>query len=362
MAEFKLSSLQTQYGKSSSLREQTTMATKNELLSALSEAEQFALYGWPDFDDRQRLDYLALSESEPALASSRPTLAAKAYRALQIGYFKAKHAFFRFTWGDVQEDCAFVLTRYFNDHTFERHAITKHEHYKQRTMIAELFGYRLWSADFFPQLAQKLAQIVRRDATLGFIVAEFIAYLNEHKIVRPGHTTLQTLISEALSAERRRLGELLAEVVDGAAKDALTQLLVRDDTLSELAALKQDAKDFGWRQMAQEREKRARLEPFYRIAKTLLPQLAVSQQNLHYYASLANFYTVYDLRRLVCCHFGCMFSSISSISPVGWAVPTTRQLNHDLWWAIPTLLGYLAPPGSRTSSPRSPSITGNSME
>ena len=29
-----------------------------------------------------------------------------------------------------------------------------------------------------------------------------------------------------------------------------------------------------------------------------MPKLAISQQNLHYYASLANFYTVYDLRRL----------------------------------------------------------------
>ncbi len=165
-------------------------------------------------------------------------------------------------------------------------------------MIAELFGYRLWSAEFLPQLAQQLVQIVRRDVTTGFIVAELIAYLNENKIVRPGYTTLQTVISEALSAERRRLGELLAEGLDAAAKEALAQLLVRDDTLSELAALKQDAKDFGWRQMARERDKRARLEPLYRIAKTLLPKLAVSQQNLHYYASLANFYTVYDLRRL----------------------------------------------------------------
>src|SRR5208282_5486304 len=47
-----------------------------------------------------------------------------------------------------------------------------------------------------------------------------------------------------------------------------------------------------------EREKRAKLEPLYRIAKALLPKLAISQQNLLYYASLANLYTVYDLRRL----------------------------------------------------------------
>jgi len=273
------------------------MATKNKLLTVLSDAEQFALYGLPDFDEGQRLEFLSLSEAQLALACSRTSLHAQVHCVLQIGYFKAKHAFFRFTWEEVQADCAFVLARYFSDRAFEPQAITKHEHYTQRAMIAELFGHRLWSAAFLPQLEQQLVQIVRRDVTLGFIVAELIAYFNEHRIVRPGYTTLQTVISEALSAERRRLGEQLAKGLDAAAKEALAQLLVRDDTLSELAALKQDAKDFGWRQMAREREKRARLDPLYRIAKTLLPELAVSQQNLLYYASLANFYTVYDLRR-----------------------------------------------------------------
>jgi len=167
-----------------------------------------------------------------------------------------------------------------------------------RALIADLFGYRVWTADFLPQLKQQVAHIVRRDVTPGFIVAELVVYLNEHTIVRPGYTTLQVLISEVLSDERGRLGGLLDEMLDATAKGALAQLLVRDDTLSELAALKQDAKDFRWRQMVQEREKRARLEALYQIAKTSLPKLEISQQNLHYYASLANFYTIYDLRRL----------------------------------------------------------------
>jgi TnpA family transposase len=274
------------------------MPTTNKLLTVLSDAEQFALYGLPDFDAEQRLHYLSLSDAERALACSRPGLPAQVYCAVQIGYFKAKHAFFRFTWDDASDDRAFVLTRYFHNQAFEPHAVTQHEHYTQRARIAALFGYRLWSADCLPLLAQQAAQIVRRDVTPGFIVAELIAWLNEHQIVRPGYTTLQEVISEALSAERRRLGDLLDGTLDDAAKAALAQLLVRDDTLSELAALKQDAKNFGWRQMAREREKRAQLEPLYRIAKELLPRLAISQQNLLYYASLANFYTVYDLRRL----------------------------------------------------------------
>ncbi|WP_148676056.1 DUF4158 domain-containing protein, partial [Klebsiella pneumoniae] len=79
------------------------------------------------------------------------------------------------------------------------------------------------------------ARTVRRDVTPGFVAAELIVWLNEHKIIRPGYTTLQELVSETLSAERRRLGNLLEQALDESAKAALSQLLVRDDTLSQLA-------------------------------------------------------------------------------------------------------------------------------
>ena len=118
------------------------MMAKNKLLTILSEAEQEALYGLPDFDDAQRLEQLALTESELTLASSRPGRPAQLYCILQIGYFKAKHAFFRFDWNEVEDDCAFVLSRYFAGEPFERKAITKHEHYTQRERIAYLFGYQ----------------------------------------------------------------------------------------------------------------------------------------------------------------------------------------------------------------------------
>ena len=149
-----------------------------------------------------------MTETELALASSRPGLHAQVYCLLQIGYFKAKHAFFRFDWSEVEDDCAFVTSRYFHGEAFERKPITKHEHYTQRERVAELFGYQLWAADFLPQLGQQATQTVRRDVTPGFVAAELIIWLNKHKIIRPGYTTLQELISETLSTERRRLGGL----------------------------------------------------------------------------------------------------------------------------------------------------------
>ena len=50
--------------------------------------------------------------------------------------------------------------------------------------------------------------------------------------------------------------------------------------------------------MVAERQKRITLAPLYLVAKSLLPRLDISQQNLDYYAGLANYYTIYDLRRI----------------------------------------------------------------
>jgi hypothetical protein len=58
------------------------MATKNKLLTVLSDAEQFALYGLPDFDEEQRLEFLSLSEAQLALACSRSGLHAQVHCSL----------------------------------------------------------------------------------------------------------------------------------------------------------------------------------------------------------------------------------------------------------------------------------------
>lgn len=90
----------------------------------------------------------------------------------------------------------------------------------------------------------------------------------------------------------------LSFALDAETQKALNALLKKDDALSGLAVLKQEAKDFRWRQMSSEREKRGQLAPLYQVARQLLPGLGVSQQNLLYFASLANFYTIHDLRNL----------------------------------------------------------------
>lgn len=109
---------------------------------------------------------------------------------------------------------------------------------------------------------------------------------------------MQTIISDALSIERRRLEQLVDVALDDSARTDLQKLLVHEESLSELAAIKQDAKHFGFQMMVLERRKQATLKPLYRVAEMVLPTLDISQQNRNYYASLAHFYTVYELRKL----------------------------------------------------------------
>ncbi|MDI1231532.1 MAG: Tn3 family transposase [Methylobacter sp.] len=272
---------------------------KSKRLTVLSEAEKAALYELPDFDDFQRTEFFAMTEQEHAIVFRRNGLRAQVYCLLQIGYFKAKRTFFQFTLQDVpREDITFVMERYFQGMALAERPIPSKEYYRQRNEIVELLGYRLWLESDVSTLWDKAVKLARNDVTPTFILTELIVFLNSQKIVRPGYTTLQTIIGDALTSERNHLEQLIDEIVDEAARTELKKLLIREDTLSELAAIKQDSKSFSYPMMVVERQKRATLEPWYQIAKVLLPKLEISQQNKNYYASLANFYSIYDLRRL----------------------------------------------------------------
>ena len=64
--------------------------------------------------------------------------------------------------------------------------------------------------------------------------------------------------------------------------------MIYEDSLSKLAALKQDARNFGFKMMFKERQKQDTLEPLYKIAKEILPKLGISKQNIDNYVKLAS--------------------------------------------------------------------------
>lgn len=274
------------------------MNNTNKRLSILSELEEFSFYGFPDFDYEQRLIYFQFNEQEWKLISNCPSLHTQIYCALQIGYFKANHMFFRFSLKNIPEaDSHYILTKYFKNQTLDVFTITKHEYYLQRQEISQLFGYQLWSKSFLETLTQQARRYTKIDIKPNFIALELLNFLKNKKIVRPGYSTLQKIVGNVLTEERERLKLSLQQYLTNADQQNLDNLLKKEKALSELASLKQDAKSFSESMIKIECKKHDTLKPLYETAKTIMPHLGISQQNIVYYASLIYFYTLYDLKR-----------------------------------------------------------------
>jgi len=66
---------------------------RSQRLTILSEAEKLTLYGLPDFDDFQRVEFFAMTNAEHDLALRRDGLLAQVYCLLQTGYFARGYCF-----------------------------------------------------------------------------------------------------------------------------------------------------------------------------------------------------------------------------------------------------------------------------
>lgn len=186
------------------------MKDQKKRATIFSELEKFAFFGFPDFDDEQRETYFSFEEQEWQLILKCRSLHTRIYCALQIGYFKAKKFFFQFTLKNAPKaDINFLLLKYFQNETLNKFKITKHEYYMQRLAICHLFDYQSWSNSFLFKLNNRALQSAKRDVTPNFIAHELLVLLENEKIIRPRHTTLQDVVTKVLVKERTRITSCL---------------------------------------------------------------------------------------------------------------------------------------------------------
>src|SRR5260370_39802304 len=247
------------------------MRANNKNRTLLPEIDRQTLFERPLFDEFQRAEYFAFTANELAIAQQRRGLPEQILGLLQTGYFKATRAFFTFTPEESQEDAEFLRRRYFPEQRgAPARPVRRAEGLAHRQAILRLFGYRLCSSQDQLVTAEGARQIVRLPVTPAFVITELIAWLDQYHIVRPGYTTFQSIISTALSEERQRLTAPIEAGTTDDVKAALQRLLKRDESLSQLASIKQDAKYFGPHMMGRERGQRPTPEPVYTPSPSIL--------------------------------------------------------------------------------------------
>jgi hypothetical protein len=268
-------------------------------LKILNSREYKEIYSRPQLSQEDRFEYFSLSDIEHQALTSLRSTSSKAFYILQYGYFRLKNIFFAFELDDVQDDMQYIITRYFkhavNDPLEMPHQHTRRKHEK---MILESFSFRLHNSYDTHMLTDKAKHAAKVSGKPTYIFQILSEYLAKQRIVLPSYRTMQDIISAALSIERQRLGDLLERHLTPYDQSAINQLLEDTGHLHEITLLRREPKDYKPRQIAEEIKRREQIRPLYDRANDILKHLALPNETIGYYASLVNFYSVYQLKRL----------------------------------------------------------------
>ena len=267
-------------------------------ISILTQKEIQSLYGFPDFSDEERMAYFSLMQLEEKVVDSHRSIFSKIYFILQLGYFKAKKMFFVFSKEEAKKDIQYVIERYYPELDHFDIEIPKMTRKDQQTRILNLFDYRLCDQEMKLDLEEKALSLVRISSKPIFIFKELVNHMENHRVILPAYSSIQDIVSKALAKERNRLGNIAKKYIDSVTEVALDDLLTKEDSLYFLTFLKKEPKDFSHKEISQEILKQQKLKQLYLFADEFLPKLEISNENIKYFASLVDYYTIYKIRRL----------------------------------------------------------------
>lgn len=274
-------------------------STAPKRLRILEDEEIAALYNRPAFTHDERAQYCTFTHVELERLQLFSQLHTQLVFLLQLAYFKAKQLFFTFTLDEVEDDVQYLRTQFFpHAPSAPLKAVSKPTRLKQHDIILRLSTYRLCTTVEREHLMLRALSAAKISSKPIYIFRELLHYLTEQRLVAPGYTILQDIVSQALTTEEQRLTTILQAQLTVADRRALDRLFDDTQGLYTLTRLKHTPKDFSLKETRHEILRGEELLPLYQLATHILPQLAISNEGIKYYASLVSYYSVFRLKQL----------------------------------------------------------------
>lgn len=269
-------------------------------LKILEDHEIDELYGLPRFHPDQQSYYFSLTQEERDLANSHRSIETRILFILQAGYFKAKTMFFSFEFNDVKDDIRHILRQHFplSADTQMVEPVLRQTKHAQQQKILDLYGYRACNVVERASLMEKARHVVKISAKPIYLFQTLIQYLEAQRIVTPGYSSLQDIVSQALAVERERISEIIKQSLDDKTRTILDDLYVSRGGIYAITALKHEPKDFSLKEMKSEIARCRAVAALYQTVHNLLPALGISNDSVAYYAALVDYYTVQKLQRM----------------------------------------------------------------
>ncbi len=308
------------------------MNVNSRRLSILTKSEIDDLYGLPRFSDDDRSLFFDLSAVQQKAVDTVYIRSSAVHLILQIGYFKAKQQFFVYGREAVLDDLHYILQRYFPDQALDKiKTLSKPTRLEQQQIILQLFDYRLCDGEVKAALERKAQRVAMLSTQPIYILRETLQYLTNQRLIAPGYTYLQDMVSRVVTGERRRITGLLEKAMTPDVDKQLEALLESEEGMYRISLLKHEPKDFSYRELRQEVGRRKFFQPLYEFGQSFLGTAGLSNESIKYYASLVPFYSVYKLRR--------MAKPTTRLYLLCFAFHRFRQINDNLIEALICLIG-----------------------
>ena len=267
-------------------------------LQILGDDEIENLYGLPRFTPEEQMEYFTLLPKEFAAIEQLPRIRSRIYTILQLGYFKARHLFFTFSFSIVETDIKHIQERYFPNFQLNKLELGKVTRLNQQRLILELCNYHTCDESARTALKMKAQQAARVCGKPIYIFRELVHHLEEQRLVAPGYSVMQTVVGQSITYEQNRLSTVVQRHLSETDTDALNRLLEDGPGLYEITQLKREPKDFSLSEIKREIHRGEQIQALYPRAQQLLPILDISSESIKYYASLVTYYSVFRLKRL----------------------------------------------------------------
>ena len=279
------------------MSEQSADATSKRL-QILGDEEIETLYGLPHFTPEEQAEYFALSPQDIAAIKPLHGLKSQIYAILQLGYFRARHRFFIFSFSTVSADVQYIQAQYFPTFELTDYEPAKNTRVKHQQIILALCNYQYCDDTARQTLLVKAQQAAKVYSKPIYIFRELLRHLEAERLVPPGYSSLQDVVGQAIDAEQDRLVLRVKRQLSQTDTAALNQLIENAPGLYEITQLKREPRSFSLSEIKREISRCEQIQELYKLTQTLLPALEISGESIKYYASLVNYYSVFRLNQL----------------------------------------------------------------
>lgn len=266
-------------------------------IQILTSDEINEIYELPSFNHAEREEYFSLDKQMLGIVRKLDKIESKIYFILLIGYFRAKPAIPKFQLKDVKGDVRYLCKRYFSSTKPSFNALLKTTRSTLVNKMLSTLGFSRLTKAIQVDLLVRLQDVATICTEPRYIFDECLAFFGQRQIALSGYTTIQDLVTEALSTERQRTELILSQEMSKNTVEELNNVLNKKGFLNSLSAYKGSARDYSPSEIDKELHTHQTIKEMYPELKALISSLELSQGNMAYYASIIQHGSIYKVRR-----------------------------------------------------------------